>query len=59
MICLTERVIFHLLFFKVSSDPLDHAPMKRLNYARLITIYTRKFEATDPREALEYFYLLR
>lgn len=43
----------------LSSDPLDHAPIKRLNYARLITIYTRKFEATDSREALEYFYLLK
>ena len=45
---------------------LIHAPLlsadsdvKRLNYARMITIYTRKFRATDPREALEYFYLLR
>jgi len=43
----------------LSSDPLDPAPTRRLNYARLITIYTRKFEVTDPREALEYFYLLR
>lgn len=43
----------------VSVDRLDEVPLKRLNYARLITIYTRKFERTDPREALEYFFLLR
>lgn len=43
----------------LSADTLDQPPLKRLNYARLITIYTRKFEVTDPREALEYFYLLR
>jgi len=43
----------------LTTDPLDQGPIKRLNYARLITIYTRKFEITDPREALEYFYLLR
>eukprot|EP00111_Clytia_hemisphaerica_P020577 TCONS_00060599-protein len=43
----------------LSADPNDPVPLKRLNYPRLITIYTRKFEVTDPREALEYFYLLR
>lgn len=43
----------------LSTDLHDQQPFRRLNYARLITIYTRKFEATDPREALEYFYLLR
>ncbi|XP_002164359.1 nuclear pore complex protein Nup93 [Hydra vulgaris] len=43
----------------LSVDPLDPPPLKRLNFARLITIYTRKFETTDPREALEYFFLLR
>ncbi|XP_028392080.1 nuclear pore complex protein Nup93-like [Dendronephthya gigantea] len=31
----------------------------RLNFARLIKSYTRKFEITDPREALQYFYILR
>lgn len=30
-----------------------------LNFARLIMIYTRKFQETDPREALQYFYFLR
>lgn len=31
----------------------------KLNLARLVSSYTRKFEATDPREALNYFYFLR
>lgn len=29
------------------------------NLARLVTSYTRKFEVTDPREALGYYYFLR
>lgn len=37
----------------------DKAPMRRLNVARLVMLYTRKFEATDPKEALHYFYFLR
>lgn len=32
---------------------------KRINIARLLMMYTRKFEVTDPREALQYFYFLR
>ena len=43
----------------VSKDVEDPAPMRRINFARLISLYTSKFEATDPREALQYFYLLR
>ncbi|XP_014680771.1 PREDICTED: nuclear pore complex protein Nup93-like [Priapulus caudatus] len=43
----------------LSVDPSDPTPMKRLNFARLIKMYTRKFEATDLREALQYFYFLR
>ncbi|XP_042895519.1 nuclear pore complex protein Nup93 [Parasteatoda tepidariorum] len=35
------------------------APMRRLNLSRLLTMYTKKFESTDPREALQYFYVLR
>ncbi|KAL3205382.1 hypothetical protein MRX96_011276 [Rhipicephalus microplus] len=31
----------------------------RFNLARLVTSYTRKFEATDPCKALGYFYFLR
>ncbi|XP_074644286.1 nuclear pore complex protein Nup93-like [Tubulanus polymorphus] len=43
----------------LSVNESDPAPMRRLNFARLIMMYTRKFEATDPREALQYFYFLR
>ena len=32
---------------------------KKLNIARLVLLYVRKFEATDPKEALHYFYFLR
>jgi len=35
------------------------AIIRRLNLSRLIMLYTRKFEATDPREALNYFFFLR
>ncbi|XP_033102112.1 nuclear pore complex protein Nup93-like [Anneissia japonica] len=41
---------------KVSNDA---EPMRRLNYARLVSLYAAKFQTTDPREALQYFYLLR
>ncbi|XP_035209055.1 nuclear pore complex protein Nup93-like isoform X2 [Stegodyphus dumicola] len=37
----------------------DKPPMRRLNLSRLIMMYTKKFEVTDPREALQYFYILR
>ena len=39
----------------------DHTEsgVRKLNFARLVKSYTRKFEITDPREALQYFYLLR
>ncbi|XP_046568513.1 nuclear pore complex protein Nup93-like [Haliotis rubra] len=43
----------------LSSHSSDTSPMMRLNLARLIMMYTRKFEATDAREALQYFYFLR
>lgn len=43
----------------ISKDPTDVPPMRRLNFVRLVTLYTRKFEGTDPREALQYFYFLR
>ncbi|MEQ2204877.1 hypothetical protein XENOCAPTIV_020271 [Xenoophorus captivus] len=33
--------------------------IRRLNFIRLLMLYTRKFESTDPREALQYFYFLR
>ncbi|XP_060553313.1 nuclear pore complex protein Nup93-like [Ruditapes philippinarum] len=43
----------------LSRDPGDPSPLRRLNFARLVMMYTRKFEETDPREALQYFYFLR
>ncbi|XP_077993570.1 nuclear pore complex protein Nup93-like [Glandiceps talaboti] len=44
------------LLCREASDPVQ---MRRLNFARLVTTYTRKFEMSDPWEALQYFYLLR
>ncbi len=49
-------IVYVFVVSKESSDPL---PLRRLNFARLLMMYTRKFEATDPREALQYFYFLR
>ncbi|PIK35818.1 putative nuclear pore complex protein [Apostichopus japonicus] len=43
----------------LSRNPEDPSPMQRLNYTRLIIMYTAKFEATDSREALQYYFLLR
>lgn len=46
-------------FLSVSQEPGDPPMVRRLNFIRLLMLYTRKFEATDPREALQYFYFLR
>lgn len=43
----------------LSVDIDDIPPMRRLNIARLILLYVKKFEITDPAEALEYFFFLR
>lgn len=43
----------------LSKENSDKPSMRRLNIARLVMLYTRKFEATDPKEALHYFYFLR
>lgn len=43
----------------LSKENSDKSSMRRLNIARLVMLYTRKFEATDPKEALHYFYFLR
>lgn len=43
----------------VSQEPGDPPMVRRLNFIRLLMLYTRKFESTDPREALQYFYFLR
>ncbi len=43
----------------VSSEPNDPKGVKRFNFASLIKLYTRKFECTDPRDALEYYYFVK
>uniref|UniRef100_A0AAQ4PGR5 Nuclear pore complex protein Nup93 n=1 Tax=Gasterosteus aculeatus aculeatus TaxID=481459 RepID=A0AAQ4PGR5_GASAC len=43
----------------VSQEPGDPPMVRRLNFICLLMLYTRKFESTDPREALQYFYFLR
>ncbi|XP_067934981.1 nuclear pore complex protein Nup93-like [Watersipora subatra] len=55
LLLLPTNIQTHLL----SRDTSDSLPLRRLNLARLVMMYTRKFEATDPREALQYFYFLR
>ncbi|VEL32843.1 unnamed protein product [Protopolystoma xenopodis] len=40
---------------RIDSDPPG---FHRLNLARLLLLYTRKFELTNPREALNYYYFL-
>ena len=42
--------------FAVMKDP---SGVRRLNFARLIIGYTRRFAMTDVREALQYFFLLK
>ncbi|XP_063801480.1 nuclear pore complex protein Nup93 [Pseudophryne corroboree] len=44
------------LLAQEAGDPVG---IRRLNFVRLLMLYTRKFESTDPREALQYFYFLR
>eukprot|EP00095_Tigriopus_kingsejongensis_P011127 maker-scaffold645_size120276-snap-gene-0.39 protein:Tk11127 transcript:maker-scaffold645_size120276-snap-gene-0.39-mRNA-1 annotation:"nuclear pore complex protein nup93" len=43
----------------LSKESADRHPLKRINIARLIMLYVKKFEGTDPKEALQYFYFLR
>lgn len=40
-------------------DEGDKAPMRRLNLPRLVLMYTRAFEKSDPKETLHYYYVLR
>ena len=47
------------LIISVLKDNSDPVPLRRLNFVRLILMYTRKFEVSDPREALQYFFFLR
>ncbi|KAG6450374.1 hypothetical protein O3G_MSEX006577 [Manduca sexta] len=43
----------------LSVDTDDPAPLRRLNLARLLLLYVRKFELTDPSDALHYYFFLR
>ncbi|KOC66137.1 Nuclear pore complex protein Nup93 [Habropoda laboriosa] len=43
----------------ISVDPSDKPPAKRLNFARLILLYVKRFDSTDPKECLHYLFLLR
>ncbi|XP_003707755.2 nuclear pore complex protein Nup93 [Megachile rotundata] len=43
----------------ISVDPADKPPAKRLNFARLILFYVKRFDTTDPKECLHYLFLLR
>ncbi|TGZ51832.1 Nuclear pore protein [Temnothorax longispinosus] len=43
----------------ISVDPADKPPAKRLNFARLILLYVKRFESSDPKEGLHYLFLLR
>ena len=43
----------------ISVDPADKPPAKRLNFARLILLYVKRFDTTDPKECLHYLFLLR
>lgn len=43
----------------ISVDPADKTPAKRLNFARLILLYVKRFDSTDPKECLHYLFLLR
>ncbi|XP_035013406.1 nuclear pore complex protein Nup93 isoform X2 [Hippoglossus stenolepis] len=45
--------------FSASQQPFLYFQVLFLNFIRLLMLYTRKFESTDPREALQYFYFLR
>jgi len=59
MIIIFIITVVAMIVIAVSVDPSDRPPARRLNLARLIMLYVRKFEATDPKEALQYYYFLR
>ncbi|XP_068621036.1 nuclear pore complex protein Nup93-like [Battus philenor] len=43
----------------LSVDTDDPNPLRRLNLARLLLLYVRKFELSDPSDALHYYFFLR
>ena len=63
--CFITHIFFITLFVRCLQAPLlsreaaDKPASRRLNVARLVMLYVKHFESTDPREALQYFYFLR
>ncbi|CAH8654935.1 unnamed protein product [Heterobilharzia americana] len=52
-------LVFHDLHMLLMPNWLHSSlGFRRLNLARLIMLYTRKFEITDPEKALMYYYML-
>nr|CAD7428199.1 unnamed protein product [Timema monikensis] len=43
----------------LTEDSKYRGAARRLNYSRLIILYVRRFETTDIKEALNYYYFLR
>lgn len=43
----------------ITVDPADKPPAKRLNLARLILLYVKRFESSDPKESINYLFLLK
>ncbi|KAH0554443.1 nuclear pore complex protein Nup93-like isoform X2 [Cotesia glomerata] len=55
LLALSQSVLAPL----ITVDPADKPPAKRLNFARLILLYIKRFECSDPKESLHYLFLLR
>lgn len=49
----------HLKVPLLSKQANDPPGVQRLNFPKLLSIYTRKFEANNPIEAIYYYFLLR
>lgn len=60
-LALFERGLLNLTNTQLFACGESNEPkcLRRINFANLIKMYTRKFEITDPREALQYYYFLR
>jgi nuclear pore complex protein Nup93 len=43
----------------VAGEANEQKCIRRVNFPSLIRMYTRKFECSDPREALQYYFFLR
>ncbi len=57
-----KYLIIHYNVFSglLTRDPSDrYSSCRRLNLARLLLVYVRAFQASDPIEAINYFYFLR